>query len=107
MGKNGFPSFQPCILQLKKGGTYELTYTVSISPYHVLEADFFLRCNTSMLKKTIRHVRKKSGYRLTIWVQTQCDLEDNSQLMVDAFPPNCLQEKSSSVSCSIFASRLL
>ena len=97
MGKNGFPSFQPCILQLKKSGTY---------PYHVLEADFFLRCNTSMLKKTIRHVRKKSGYRLTIWVQTQCDLEDNSQLMVDAFPPNCLQEKSS-ISCSIFASRLL
>ena len=99
MGKNGFPSFQPCILQLKKGGTYELTYTVSISPYHVLEVDFFLRCNTSMLKKTIRHVRKKSGYRSTIWVQTQCDL-------VDAFPPNCLQEKSS-ISCSIFASRLL
>lgn len=59
MGKNGFTSFQPCILQLKKGGTYELTYTVSISPYHVLEADFFLRCNTSMLKKTIQACPKK------------------------------------------------
>lgn len=106
-GKKRISLLSACILQLKKGGTYELTYTVSISPYHVLEADFFLRCNTSMLKKTIRHVRKKSGYRLTIWVQTQCDLEDNSQLMVDAFPPNCLQEKSSSISCSIFASRLL
>ena len=60
MGKNGFPSFQPCILQLKKGGTYELTYTVSISPYHVLEADFFLRCNTSMLKKQSGMSEKKA-----------------------------------------------
>lgn len=51
MEKSRFSSPPSCVLQLKKGGTYELTYTVSIPPSRVLEADFFLRCNTSVLGK--------------------------------------------------------
>ena len=106
MEKSRFSSPPSCVLQLKKGGTYELTYTVSIPPSRVLEAEFFLRCNTSVLEKTIRHVRKKDGYRLTVWEQTQCELEDNVKLVVDAFPQNCLLEKSDPICCSIFARRL-
>ncbi|MDD3192304.1 MAG: hypothetical protein PHE47_00360 [Oscillospiraceae bacterium] len=96
-----------CVLQLKKGGTYELTYTVSIPPMCELEANFFLRCNEAILEQTIRHIRKKSGYRLTVLERTRCELADHVRLAVDAQPQGCLHGLSPCACCSICAKRLL
>ena len=41
MEKSRFSSPPILCFTVKKGGTYELTYTVSIPPSRVLEADFF------------------------------------------------------------------
>ena len=94
-------------LQVKKGGTYELSYTVSIPPSCALETDFFLRCNTAILNQTIRHIRKQSGYRLTVLEHGEYDLEDNTKLVVDMLPSTHLENLSSPICCSISAKKLM
>lgn len=84
-----------------------MSYTISIPPSHTIEADFFLRCNTDVLDRTIRHVRKQSGYRLTVLEHDTYQLEDDAELLVDTFSADPLENLSPPICCSISAKKLL
>ena len=105
--ENRSSHWKGCALRLKKGGTYELAYTISIPPSHAIEADFFLRCNAAVLDRTVRHIRKKNGYRLTVLERDAYQLEDDAELLVDAFSSEDLENLSPPICCSISAKKLL
>lgn len=107
MEQNRSSHWKGCALRLNKGGTYELSYTISIPPCHAMEADFFLRCNTIVLDRTIRRIRKQSGYRLTVVERDTYQLEDDAELLVDAFSAEDLESLSPPICCTISAKKLL
>lgn len=106
MEKNKFIHLKGGGIPLEKSGAYEVIYLVSIPPSRALEADFFLRCNTAVLGTSVRHIRKKSGYRLMVWEKARCRLEKNDTITVDAFPRYYLQETKDPILCFVSANRL-
>ena len=78
------------VLQLPHPGTYTLTYQMTFPPMRTVDAAFFLRCNGAVLERTTRRLQKKSGYSLTMQVNTVCNLPCCAKIQIDAVPAQAI-----------------